>query len=104
MWFNFSIGSFGEDTEAAEQLKDKVEALCGQYGLQGKTNGKNYGRHASFCGNYRSGHGEDNHHGGDNNHDHHDHDHNDNNDNNGHHGHWGKQGKNDKNDKQEERS
>jgi hypothetical protein len=50
--FNINAGS-GEAQNATE-LKEKLEALMNELGLEGSTRGDEYGNRASYNGSYRS--------------------------------------------------
>lgn len=55
MRVTFNISSGSEDTKQVVELKEKLEALMAEYGLEGVTRGDEYSKRAIFNGSYRSG-------------------------------------------------
>jgi hypothetical protein len=54
MRVTFNISSGSEDTSKAVELKEKMEALMAEYGLEGITRGDEYSKRAIYNGSYRS--------------------------------------------------
>ncbi|TGE32131.1 hypothetical protein [Desulfosporosinus sp. Sb-LF] len=55
----FTINSGPDDPKQAVALKEKLEALMSEFGLEGTTRGDEYSKRASYSGSYRSSAKED---------------------------------------------
>lgn len=49
----FNINAGADDTKQAVELKEKLEALMVEYGLEGSTRGDEYSKRATYNGSYR---------------------------------------------------
>lgn len=49
----FNINSGPDDPKQAVELKEKLEALMNEFGLEGSTRGDEYSKRATFSGSYR---------------------------------------------------
>lgn len=54
MRVSFNISSGSEDTKQVVELKEKLEALMAEYGLEGLTRGDEYSKRAIYNGSYRT--------------------------------------------------
>lgn len=54
MRVSFNISSGSEDTKQVVELKEKLEALMTEYGLEGLTRGDEYSKRAIYNGSYRT--------------------------------------------------
>lgn len=55
----FNINSGPNDLKQAGELKEKLEALMSEFGLEGNTRGDEYSKRAAYSGSYRSSAKED---------------------------------------------
>lgn len=55
MRVTFNISSGADDTKQVVELKEKLETLMAEYGLEGLTRGDEYSKRAIYNGSYRSG-------------------------------------------------
>lgn len=53
MFVMFSIGAYGPNATEATKIKEKIEAILKEYGLEGKTQGKGFEQFAQYSGNYK---------------------------------------------------
>ncbi|MDP4160067.1 MAG: hypothetical protein Q8911_09965 [Bacillota bacterium] len=49
----FNINAGPDDTSQAKVLKEKLEALMGEFGLEGSIRGDEYSKRATYSGSYR---------------------------------------------------
>jgi hypothetical protein len=48
----FTIAAVGEEAEKAAKVKEKLEAVMREYGLEGNTNGEAHDNRANYTGMY----------------------------------------------------